>query len=187
MRINLLPLEFRPKQQVTLLNLIILFGGFVVLIASAGFGVFEYFCYQESRNKLASLEQQITFLQPQMDEVRRLEQIQTELIKFQKEINQIRSFYQPQLEIFNSLAVIMPGDVWLEELTIEHSGNVVVTGQSLNIPSIGNFLNKINIGEFYQSTSLKEIKMEDKDDLISYQFNLKMVTGRGSLEYDEKQ
>lgn len=186
MRINLLPLEFRPKQQVTLLNLIILLGGIVLFIASAGFGVFEYFSYQESIKKLASLEQQITFLQPQMDEVRRLEQTQAELIKLQNEIDQIRSFYQPQLEIFNSLAVIMPGNVWLEELIIDHTGKVIVTGQSLNIPSIGNFLNKINIGEFYQSTSLKEIKMEDDDDLISYQFNLEMVTGRGSLEYDEK-
>ena len=186
MRINLLPLEFRPKQQVTLLNLLILFGGIVLLIASAGFIIFEYFSYQESIRKLASVEQEITFLQPQMDEVRRLEQTQAELIKLQQEIEQIRGFYQPQLEIFNSLARIMPGNIWLEELIIDHTGNVAVTGQSLNIPSIGNFLNQINLGEFYQSTLLKEIKMEEDDDLTSYQFNLEMVTGRGSLEYDEK-
>ncbi|NLW48893.1 MAG: hypothetical protein GXY86_16385 [Firmicutes bacterium] len=186
MRINLLPLEFRPKQQVTLLNLMILFGGVILLLGSAGFGVFEYFNYQESTRKLASIDQQITFLQPQMDEVRRLEQTQAELIKLQREIEQIRGFYQPQLEIFNSLARIMPGNIWLEELIIDHTGKVVVTGQSLNIPSIGNFLNQINIGEYYQSTSLKEIKKEEDNDFTSYQFNLEMVTGRGSLEYDEK-
>lgn len=185
MRINLLPLEFRPRQQVTLLNLMILFGGIVLFLASAGFGVFEYFNYQESTQKLASVEQQITFLQPQMDEVRRLEQTQAELIKLQREIKQIRGYYQPQLEIFNSLAGIMPGNIWLEELIIDHTGNVAVTGQSLNIPSIGNFLNQINIGEFYQSTSLKEIKKEEDDSFTSYKFNLEMVTGRGSLEYDE--
>lgn len=186
MRINLLPLEFRPKQQVTLLNILILLGGIFVFVASAGFGIYEYFNYRESVEKLASIEQQITFLQPQMDEVRRLEQTQAELLKLQKEIDQIRNFYQPQLEIFNSLAIVMPGNIWLEELIIDHAGKVIVTGQSLNIPSIGNFLNEINIGEFYQSTTLKEIKMEDDDDLASYQFNLEMATGRGSLEYDEE-
>ncbi len=186
MRINLLPLEFRPRQQVTFLNLIILFGCIVLFMASVGFGVYEYFHYQESIKELASIEQQIAFLQPQMDEVRKLEQTQGQLIKLQQEINKIRGFYQPHLQIFNSLATIMPGNIWLEELIIDHTGKVTVTGQSLNIPMIGNYLNKINISEFYQSTSLKEIKMEDDDDFISYQFNLEMVTGRGSLEYDEK-
>ncbi len=186
MRINLLPLEFRPKQQVTFLNLMILLGGVLLFIASVGFGIYEYLNYQESTQKLAAIEQQIVFLQPQMEEVRKLEQTQAELIKLQGEIEKIRGFYQPQLEIFNSLATIMPGNIWLEELIVDHSGNVVVIGQSLDIPLIGNFLNQINISEFYQDTSLKEIKMEDKDDFISYQFNLEMVTGRGSLEYDEK-
>lgn len=186
MRINLLPLEFRPKQQVTFSNIMILLGGIFVFIASIGFGVYEYFNYQESIQKLASIEQQILFLQPQMDEVRQLEQTQAELIKFQGEINKIRGFYQPQLEIFNSLALVMPGGIWMEELIIDHSGKVIVSGKSLNIPLIGNFLNKINLSEFYQSTSLKEISMEDNDDYTSYQFNMEMLTGRGSLEYDEK-
>ncbi|MGE5604959.1 MAG: PilN domain-containing protein [Bacteroidota bacterium] len=186
MRINLLPLEFRPKQQVTFLNIMILLGGIIVLLASIGFGIYEYFNYQDSIQKLALIEQQITFLQPQMEEVRKLEQTQTELLKLQQEIDKIRSFYQPQLEIFNGLAVFMPGNIWLEELSIDPQGKVVVFGQSLNIPLIGNFLNQINHSEYYQSTSLKEIKLEEDDALISYQFNLEMVTGRGSLEYDEK-
>ncbi len=186
MRINLLPLESRPKQQVTFLNLLILLGGVTLFIASVCFGVYEYFNYQESVRNLASIEQQIAFLQPQMEEVHKLEQTQTELFKLRGEFEKIRGFYQPQLEIFNSLATVMPGDIWLEELIVDHKGKVTVSGQSLEIPLIGNFLNKINSGEFYQSTSLKEIKLEDNDDLISYQFNLEMVTGRGSLEYDEK-
>lgn len=186
MRINLLPLEFRPKQQVTFLNLLILLAGILLVIAAVGFGIYEYFNYQESTKNLASIEQQITFLQPQMEEVRYLEQTQAELIQLQQEINQIRGFYQPHLEIFNSLATIMPGNVWMEEIIIDHSGKATVTGRSLDIPLIGNFLNRINIGEFYQNTTLKEIKLEDKDDVTSYQFNLEMVTGKGSLEYDEK-
>lgn len=186
MRINLLPLEFRPKQQVTFLNLLILLGGVCLFIASVGFGIYEYLNYQESIQKLASIEQQIVFLQPQMEEVRKLEQTQSELIKLQGEFEKIRGLYQPQLEIFNSLAVIMPGNIWLEEIIVDSTGKVTVSGQSLDIPLIGNFLNKINSGEFYQSTSLKEIKLADNDDVASYQFNLEMLTGRGSLEYDEK-
>ncbi len=186
MRINLLPLEFRPKQQVTFLNIMILLGGIVVFLASIGFGVYEYFNYQESIRELASIEQQILFLRPQMDEVRKLEQTQAELIKLKQEISKIKGFYQPQLEIFNSLATVMPGSIWLEELIIDYTGKVAVSGQSLNIPLIGNFLNRINLGEFYQSTSLKEISLEDSDHYNSYRFNMEMVTGRGSLEYDEK-
>lgn len=186
MRINLLPLEFRPKQQVTFSNLLILLGGIFFFTIAAGFGVYEYFNYYDSLQKLAAIEQQITFIQPQMEEVRELEQTQAELLKLQGEFEKIRGFYQPQLEIFNSLAIVMPGSIWLEELIIEHTGNVKVTGESLNIIPIGNFLNSINLNEFYQSTTLKEIKLEENEDLISYQFNLEMVTGRGSLEYDEK-
>ena len=186
MRINLLPLEFRPKKQVTFLNILVLLGGVFLFIVALGFGVYQYFDYQDSIKKLATIEQQITFLRPQMEEVRRLEGIQAELLKFQREIDQIRGFYQPQLEIFDSLARVMPSNIWLEELIIDHKGEVTVLGQSLDIPLIGNFLNRINLSEFYQSTSLKEIKLEDNDEFISYQFNLKMATGRGSLEYDEK-
>ena len=186
MRINLLPLEFRPKQQVAFLNIMILLGGIFIFVASVGFGVYEYFNYQESIQKLALIEQQIAFLQPQMDEVRKLEQTQGELIKFQGEIHKIKGFYQPQLEIFNSLAIVMPGSIWLEELIIDHSGKVTVSGRSINIPLIGDFLNKINLSEFYQSTSLREIRLEDDDNYSSYQFNMEMLTGRGSLEYDEK-
>lgn len=186
MRINLLPLEFRPKQQVTFANIMILLGGISVFIASIGFGVYEYFNYRESIKRLASIEQQILFLQPQMDEVRKLEQTQADLIKFREEINKIRGFYQPQLEIFNSLALVMPGGIWMEELIIDHSGKVIVSGKSLNFPLIGNFLNEINLSKFYQSTSLKEISLEDNDDYTSYRFNVEMLTGRGSLEYNEK-
>lgn len=186
MRINLLPLEFRPKPQITFSNLMVLLGGIAVFLGSIGFCGYEYFNYQGSIRELASIEQQIVFLQPQMDEVRKLEQTQAELIKFQQEISKIRGFYQPQLEIFNSLAIVMPGSIWLEELIIDHTGKVNVSGQSLNIPLIGNFLNRINLSEFYQSTSLKEIKLEDNNDYTSYQFNMEMETGRGSLEYDDQ-
>lgn len=186
MRINLLPLEFRPKQQITFLNILILLGGIVLIIGSVGFGAYEYFNYQESVKELASIEQRIVFLQPQMDEVRHLEQTQTELIRLQQEINQIRGFYQPHLDILNSLATIMPGNVWMEEIIIDHSGKVTVSGRTLDIPLIGNFLDRIKIGEFYQNTTLKQIKLEDEDDVTSYRFDMEMVTGRGSLEYDEK-
>jgi Tfp pilus assembly protein PilN len=164
----------------------ILLGGIFVFIASIGFGVYEYFNYQESVKRLASIEQQILFLQPQMDEVRKLEQTQAELIKLQGEINRIKGFYQPQLEIFNSLAIVMPGGIWLEELIVDESGKVNISGKSINIPLIGNFLNKINLSEFYESTSLKEISLEDNKDYTSYQFTMEMLTGRGSLEYDEQ-
>lgn len=187
MRINLLPLEYRPQKQVSFSNFLILFGCVCFCIVSVGFGAYEYFNYQESIQKLASIEQQITFLQPQMEEVRRLEQAQAELLRLQGEFKKIRGFYQPQLEIFNSIATIMPGNIWLEQLKIDQAGKVTVFGQSLDIPLIGNFLNKINNGEFYQSTSLNEIRMENEEKFISYRFNLEMVTGRGPLEYGENQ
>ena len=186
MRINLLPQEYRPKQQVNFMNLVILFGGLGLFIVAAGFGVYEYFSYQELIQELSSIEQQITFLRPQMEEAQKLEQTQAELIKLQGEFEKIKGFYQPQLGIFNSLEVIIPENIWLDELTVDQKGKVTVTGQSLDIPLIGNFLNKINLSEFYQSTSLKEIKLLDKDKLTSYQFDLEMVTGRGLLEYDEQ-
>jgi Tfp pilus assembly protein PilN len=178
MKINLLPLEYRPRPQVTFLNLIILLAGTFLVLGSSYIAVNEYIRFNSLTAEIGQLQQRLDSYQQALLEYQRFEMIKQQIDKKHQEITKITGLYQPLPVILRSLAGAIPESIWLTKLDINPDGKVVMGGQAIIFPLIGDMLNNLNALPTVQSSKLLNISTTEVKEYnqIFYNFGLELET-----------
>jgi Tfp pilus assembly protein PilN len=178
MRINLLPLEYRPHPRVTFLNLIILLAGVFLVLGAGYMAVNEYLRFNSLNAEIGQLQQRLDSYQQSLIEYQRFEVIKQQIDKKHQEIKNITGLYLPLPVILRSVAGAIPENVWLNKLEIKPDGKVIMGGQSIIFPIIGDMLNNINSLSIVQSSRLLNISTTEVKEYneILYNFGLELET-----------
>jgi Tfp pilus assembly protein PilN len=177
MRINLLPLEYRPKPLVELWRVLLITAAIVVLLASLAFLGWNYYTCNTLAERISVLEGQIAVYDPAMAELEGLEVFIAKVRQWEKEMEGIRSLYPQHQQFLWSLATALPQEVWLTKVEIEPEKKLIVKGNTMNFRAMGQLLENINGVAFFKSSAIKEIKEITSDKIIFYEFEIEIEAG----------
>jgi Tfp pilus assembly protein PilN len=188
MRIDLLPAASRPEPRLKFTRILLLLAMTFLLLGGLYFAGMQYLSYQSASMKLEQMTNLYQSLQPELQLALRHEAEKGALNQRQMEVLQLFDLYQNETLILKNLAVSLPTtDIWLGRITTLPRGEVILEGGSNSFAMVGSFLKNVNLRNFFQASSIKEIRQFGQKDAFSYYtFTIEMNTGRSSLEYAEK-
>lgn len=179
MRINLLPVEYRPQPALSLPRVLLITGLSVFLCATLVFCGFNYFQLKNLEEQYDTLVEQIAVYDRAIAEIEEIEAFIARVRRWETEVAEIDRLYHPGRAIFWSLAAALPDEIWLTEVAVSGEEKLTIRGDSLNLTVMGRFLQNINQNPLFQASSLKEVRENIYGEVISYQFEVEIETGRG--------
>jgi Tfp pilus assembly protein PilN len=182
MKINLLPLQYRPLTQVTLVNLIMLFAGVFLVIGVCIMGGNEFIKYQSLNTTTTQLQEQLKNYQQSLVEFQKFETLKEQIDKKHQEIDKIAVLYQPMPTVIKAIASAVPDNLWLTKFNIATDGKVTIEGQAMLFSLVGDFLNNLNELPIISSSNLKTITTTDVTDYnaVLYKFAFELETRKES-------
>lgn len=178
MRINLLPLEYRPRPLVELRRVFLLTGAIIFLLASLVFLGWNYLTCNSLAERIATLEGQIAVYDPAMAELEGIEAFIEKVRQWEREVEKIGGLYPPHQQFFWSLAATVPQEIWLTEVEITPEDSLTIKGNSLNFRAMGRLLENINGVAFFQSSFLRKVQEITRNEITLYQFEVEIKAGR---------
>lgn len=178
MRINLLPLEYRPKPLVEPRRVFLITVAIIVLLASLAFFGWNYLTCNALAERITVLEGQIAVYDPALAELEGLEAFIAKVRQWESEMEGIRGLYPQHQQLLWSLATALPPEVWLTEVDITSGEKLTVKGNTMNFRAMGRLLENINGVVSFQSSVIKEIREVKREEVAFYEFELEIVAGR---------
>lgn len=184
MRINLLPLDYRP-QPLLESKRILLITVASFLVCCSLFGTL-YFYIQKSmtESNINNLTQQLNSLQSEKIKIENSEKRFTEIKKRLDEVDSIQKSYPPFILYLNKLANSLAPELWLKSIDFS-SGSIQINGDSLSFSMVGDMLRNLSKQQF-QSVRLTKVTEGNAESLKFYEFSLEISTQEGGLEYAKK-
>lgn len=172
MKINLLPIQYRPQPQVTFTNLIILLAG-VILILGVGFlAVNQFLRYQWLIAEAERYRTQLDSYQQSLVEFDKFQLLKRQIETKQAEVRKITDSYQPFASIFRSVAAAVPENVWLTRVAAAPDGKLTIEGRAMLFSLVGDFQNNLNALPIIQASKVRSFSQSEKQ----YLFNLELQT-----------
>ncbi len=172
MKINLLPVQYRPQPQVTFTNLVILLAG-VILILGVGFlAVNEFLQHQWLTAESERYRTQLDSYQQSLVEFDKFQLIKRQIETKQAEVRKISDSYQPLALILRAVAAEVPENVWLTRFTVTPDGKLTIEGRAMLFSLVGDFQNNLNDLPIIQASKVRSFSQSEKQ----YLFNLELQT-----------
>jgi Tfp pilus assembly protein PilN len=171
MKINLLPLDYRPRPQVTLLNLIILLSAVFLVIIISGMAISEFIKFQGLNNETILLQQQLDSSKQALAEFQKFADLKQQIDQKHQEVLRITDLYQPMPKLFRAIAGAIPDNLWLTKFNITADGKISIEGQTISFSLVGDFLNQLNELPIVSSSKLKTITANDVSDYNTVLYN----------------
>jgi len=153
-KVNLLPLEFQRKaaERVNVWWLAIL--PVVVLC-------FLVPNYLSTVNKLKSVKKKLDAVNQEVEKYKgvkeRLKSIEEEIKGLESNITFIREKKSKQkfwAEVLDKLSAVLPGDIWLESLSISPEGTITMSGNTFRYSSVATFYRALNSSSYFGGATL---------------------------------
>lgn len=181
-RINLLPhREIRRKLQQK--QFFIMLGGIVGLGAAIWFVTHSYLSGQleEQNGRNAYLESEITKLDKQIEEIKKVQEQTTALLNRKKIVESLQANRAETVYLLDQLVRQLPDGVYLK--SVQQKGDrVTVNGFAQSNARVSTFMRNLESSPYLEKPSLIEIKaITDKNSRMS-EFNLSVSLTRGKEE-----
>jgi type IV pilus assembly protein PilN len=171
-KINLLPWrEERRQQQTKEFYIILVISAVMALLVFA----LAYYYYDQStkfqkqRNQFLTTE--ISLLDAQIAEIKKLEAQKASLIARQEVIEELQASRTQMVHLFDELVKTIPNGVFLEKIT--QQGNVIsLEGYSQSHSRVSDYMRRLEQSEWFNSIDLDYIKADNT--LVSHEQKFKL-------------
>lgn len=172
LHINLLPPEERQARW-PVNRIFILTGGFVVLlfILFAGYNALAIY---KLESDLTSVEQQLELLRPTQEKMIQSNS-QQQLINAKTTLmTKLTAERKPWYAVISRLAVVVPPQVWLEELGSGEKNIVRLKGNALTYPDLANFMRVLDQEEMFTEPILIKAEMDNRYAVTKFELTVKI-------------
>ncbi len=171
-KINLLPWREERRQQQTKEFYILL--GISAAFALVVFGLaFYYFDesikYQNQRNQYLTAE--ISKLDAQIAEIKKLEAQKANLIARQEVIEELQASRTQMVHLFDELVKSIPNGVFLEKIT-QQGASMSLEGYSQSHSRVSDYMRRLEVSAWFSNVDLVYIRADDT--LISHEQKFKL-------------
>ncbi len=171
-KINLLPWREERRQQLTKEFYMLL--GVAAAVAVLLFGLtFYYFDqsiqYQKQRNTF--LDREITKLDQQIEEIKKLEKQTANLIARQTVIEELQSSRTQMVHLFDELVKTIPNGVFLEKIT-QKGTTLSMEGYSQSHSRVSDYMRRLDSSSWFEKIELDYIKADTT--LVSHEQKFKL-------------
>ncbi|MFC3193833.1 PilN domain-containing protein [Marinicella sediminis] len=171
-KINLLPWREERRQQLTKEFYMLL--GVAAAVAVLLFGLtFYYFDqsiqYQKQRNTF--LDREITKLDQQIEEIKKLEKQKANLIARQTVIEELQSSRTQMVHLFDELVKTIPNGVFLEKIT-QKGTTLSMEGYSQSHSRVSDYMRRLDSSSWFEKIELDYIKADTT--LVSHEQKFKL-------------
>ncbi len=171
-KINLLPWREERRQQETKEFYILL--GISAVFALLVFGLAYYFFdqsikYQNQRNQ--HLTQEISKLDAQIAEIKKLEAQKANLIARQEVIEELQASRTQMVHLFDELVKSVPNGVFLEKIT-QQGTSMSLEGYSQSHSRVSDYMRRLESSAWFANVELDYIKADDTLDSHEQKFKL---------------
>lgn len=171
-KINLLPWREERRQQQTKEFYIILVISAVMALLVFGLAYYYYdqsTKFQKQRNQFLTTE--ISLLDAQIAEIKKLEAQKASLIARQEVIEELQASRTQMVHLFDELVKTIPNGVFLEKIT--QQGNVIsLEGYSQSHSRVSDYMRRLEQSEWFNSIDLDYIKADNT--LVSHEQKFKL-------------
>ncbi|TCL67432.1 Tfp pilus assembly protein PilN [Hydrogenispora ethanolica] len=189
MRIDLLPLEYRPQPPLSTFRLAVYILGVLLVLGLASGLVYLYFNHLTMAQQLQSTQEQLQMFQGSISAVKQAEQLNREVVEQKAQLEQIKQAYPDLRRILSGLARAVPENCWFTNLSIGSDGGMKLTGNTVSLSILGDLMFHINQLDSVQALKLNSVQQQTENSaaLSIYAFNIEMNTGRSSQYVENRQ
>ena len=171
-KINLLPWREERRQQQTKEFYIILVISAVLALLLFGLAYYYYdqsTKYQKQRNQFLTTE--ISQLDAQIEEIKKLEAQKASLIARQEVIEELQASRTQMVHLFDELVKSIPNGVFLEKIT--QQGSVIsLEGYSQSHSRVSDYMRRLDKSDWFTAVDLDYIKADNT--LVSHEQKFKL-------------
>jgi len=182
MKINLLPLEYRPQPAVKMKRLLILAGSSSMVFLSLLFAGLQFFMFSSTKTELTILEKDLVRTEAPLKRVAVVEERYQHFQKRQTEVVRITNQYQTHLQLLSEISLALSEDLWLNAVKVANDGKINIEGSSLEFSFIGDYLGRLGREESFGNAKLKEVNEIEENGLSYYKFNIDLLSKGGAPE-----
>lgn len=181
MRVNLLPVEYRPQPLFDSKRIFIVALASFLVVCSLGGAFFLFLQAQYARDTLAAVTQQREALETERQKVEAVEKRVTDLQKRLDDVANIKKSYPNYVTYLNTFGNALGAEVWLRNTSFS-AGQVSLEGSSLSFAIIGDLLKNLS-QENFPAVRLNRIAEQKKEQLTYYDFAVSIRIKEGGAAY----
>ncbi|HOJ77002.1 MAG TPA: PilN domain-containing protein [Bacillota bacterium] len=181
MRINLLPLEYRPQPLINPMRLVMMIIGSCLFFITILVSLFYYLNIQNSKVLLDGVNKELEILRPSEEKLNRVEQLASRIDKNKNEIEQIKNNYQNYVDNISNVVVSLPEQLWLRKFELNNNGKISIEGSTLDFVIVGHFLNRLEENDLFNKVKLNRIEEtragEENNKMVYYNYSIELGIG----------
>ncbi len=182
MKIDLLPLEYRPQPALSIKEILILSGSCTLVFLALLFVGMQFMMLNATKAELNVVKQELKMTEAPMKKVLAAEQRYQQFQKRQTEVTKITNQYQTHLKLLDQIALALSEDLWLNTVKIAQDGMININGSALGFSLIGDYLGRLDKAEALGKAKLKEVNQIEDEGLSYYKFNIDLLNKGGAAD-----
>ncbi|SMD06511.1 PilN domain-containing protein [Sporomusa malonica] len=171
-QINLLPPEERQERwPVNRLFAVAALLGLMCFSLFAGYNVYRVY---ELERDIAAVEQQLQLLQPTQDKMVSTNSQQQVINAKNTLLTKLTTERKPWYAVVSRLAVIVPPQIWLEELGTGDKNTFKMKGNALTYPDLANFMQLLDQDDMFIEPVLIRAERDSQSVVTKFEMTVKV-------------
>lgn len=181
MRINLLPVQYRPEPLINPLRLtVMLVCGFLTFGTAIWLLILTMQLGTE-KQRIATVEQQINNYKGTVQQIDQYEKRLASLKQRLAQVEKIKAAYFQYPFVLKRVAGSLKDEMWVDSIDMTALDSFQINGKSLIFPNIGGLLKNLQKLPDLHDVKLTQLAAADTADLEVYNFAIKLKPGGGGL------
>ncbi|MDF2568491.1 MAG: hypothetical protein K0R55_95 [Sporomusa sp.] len=171
-QINLLP----PAERQTRwpINGLFVATAFIMFIFFAIFAGLNAYSIYMIENNLASAQQQLELLKPTQEKMVSFNLQQQEINAKTTLLTKLTTERRPWYTIVSKLAIIVPPQIWLDEISSSDKNSFKIKANALTYPDLANFMQRVEQDEMFSEPVLIRAERDNQSAITRFEMTIKI-------------
>lgn len=182
MKINLLPVEYRPQAAVSFPRLLFIIFFIVSIFGMACWLAGDWLAIGQVNSQLTEVTQDLQIYGQQYQNVQILEKEQADIKKKRQDINSIMQPFIPFEEVMGEISAPIPDKLWLNTVEIDSTNQISMTGETDRMNAIALYMMDLESSPVFMNTKLSTIENKNSGAGDVFEFKLTFQVNKAGLK-----